>query len=64
MLPIAFSRRDKLAASGEIGIACIRNETSLEWGGRWGLNPRPPESQPGALPTELRPPYFERLRQK
>ncbi len=27
-----------------------------EWGGRWGLNPRPPESQSGALPTELRPP--------
>ena len=27
-----------------------------KWGGRWGLNPRPPESQSGALPTELRPP--------
>jgi hypothetical protein len=27
------------------------------WGGRWGSNPRPPESQSGALPTELRPPY-------
>ena len=26
------------------------------WGGRRGLNPRPPESQSGALPTELRPP--------
>ena len=26
------------------------------WGGRWGSNPRPPESQSGALPTELRPP--------
>ena len=28
----------------------------VKWGGRWGLNPRPPESQSGALPTELRPP--------
>ncbi len=28
----------------------------MQWGGRWGLNPRPPESQSGALPTELRPP--------
>ena len=27
-----------------------------KWGGRRGLNPRPPESQSGALPTELRPP--------
>ncbi len=27
-----------------------------EWGGRWDSNPRRPGSQPGALPTELRPP--------
>lgn len=27
------------------------------WGGRWGLNPRQPESQSGTLPTELRPPH-------
>jgi hypothetical protein len=26
------------------------------WGGRWDSNPRRPESQSGALPTELRPP--------
>ncbi len=26
------------------------------WGGRWDLNPRHPGPQPGALPTELRPP--------
>ena len=32
---------------------------SLKWGGRWGSNPRPPESQSGALPTELRPPLFK-----
>ena len=30
-----------------------------KWGGRRGLNPRPPESQSGALPTELRPPLIE-----
>ena len=29
------------------------------WGGRWGSNPRQPESQSGALPTELRPPLEE-----
>ena len=28
------------------------------WGGRWDSNPRRPGSQPGALPTELRPPLF------
>ena len=27
------------------------------WGERRGLNPRQPDSQSGALPTELRPPY-------
>ena len=27
-----------------------------KWGDRWGSNPRQPESQSGALPTELRPP--------
>ena len=29
-----------------------------KWGGRWGSNPRPPESQSGALPAELRPPLI------
>ena len=28
-------------------------------GERWGSNPRPPGPQPGALPTELRPPRVE-----
>ena len=32
------------------------NLKDIKWGGRRGLNPRPPESQSGALPTELRPP--------
>lgn len=31
----------------------------LNWGERWGLNPRPPEPQSGALPTELRSPRIE-----
>ena len=26
------------------------------WGEWWGSNPRPPEPQSGALPTELHPP--------
>ena len=30
------------------------------WGERWGSNPRQPEPQSGALPTELRPPYGAR----
>ncbi|MEN9450658.1 MAG: hypothetical protein RJA83_1276, partial [Pseudomonadota bacterium] len=30
--------------------------TAQKWGERWGSNPRQPESQSGALPTELRPP--------
>ncbi len=28
-----------------------------DWGERWDSNPRRPESQSGALPTELRSPY-------
>lgn len=30
----------------------------LEWGEWWGSNPRPPEPQPGALPTELHSPLM------
>ena len=37
-------------------LLCVDREHPGYWGGRWGLNPRPPESQSGALPTELRPP--------
>ena len=32
-----------------------------KWGGRWDSNPRRPGSQPGALPTELRPPRYIKL---
>ena len=30
----------------------------LKWGDRWDSNPRQPESQSGALPTELRSPVI------
>ena len=33
---------------------------NVVWGERRGLNPRQPESQSGALPTELRPPQKPR----
>ena len=36
-------------------------QQKLNWGGRAGLNRRPPESQSGALPTELRPPMEREL---
>ena len=35
----------------------FRSGRTVCWGERWGSNPRPPGSQPGALPTELRSPY-------
>lgn len=38
-------------------------QNKRKWGERRGLNPRPPEPQPGALPTELRPPC-KRYKQK
>ncbi len=36
----------------------LTGEFLRNWGGRWDSNPRRPGSQPGALPTELRPPLF------
>ena len=48
---------DSLLGSFRLRPFRITLQDNLEcWGGRWGLNPRPPESQSGALPTELRPP--------
>jgi hypothetical protein len=38
------------------GAPGFKRASLLEWGDRRGLNPRQPESQSGALPTELRPP--------
>ena len=36
---------------------CSDPLASKKWGGIWGSNPRHPEPQSGALPTELIPPY-------
>ena len=41
----------KKAARFRCRLICVA------WGGRWGSNPRPLESQSRALPTELRPPW-------
>ena len=41
-----------------LGCKRVSHVVRKKWGGRWGLNPRPLESQSRALPTELRPPRF------
>ena len=35
----------------------VRKDSLKVWGARWGSNPRQPEPQSGALPTELRAPF-------
>ena len=45
--PLKLQRRPKATVS-----------RMQNWGERRGLNPRPPGPQPGALPTELRPPCY------
>ena len=47
--------RFKRQVGGERGRQC-RPRSLLMWGGIWGSNPRHPEPQSGALPTELIPP--------
>ena len=42
--------------------ACEFAVPDFKWGGRWDSNPRQPEPQSGALPTELRPPYMVRVK--
>ncbi len=44
---------DKFIFNSDVKYA---REAKKIWGGRWGSNPRRPESQSGALPTELRSP--------
>ena len=51
--------RFKRQVGGERGRQC-RPRSLLMWGGIWGSNPRHPEPQSGALPTELIPPYLAR----
>ena len=41
------------SGSSEDGMPAFPRE---RWGGRWDSNPRRPDPQSGALPTELRPP--------
>ena len=51
---LELSRREALEPKSSVST---NSTTSAKWGGRWDLNPRQPESQSGALPTELRPPF-------
>ena len=53
-------RRDRIWTYDPLVPNQLRYQAALlaEWGGWWDLNPRQPESQSGALPTELQPPYW------
>ena len=44
------------SASRGISGRTMRRHLAGNWGERWDSNPRHPRPQPGALPTELRPP--------
>ncbi len=45
------------SGAGESVLREPASDAGLREGGRWDSNPRPPGPQPGALPTELLPPY-------
>ena len=51
---LELSRREALEPKSS--VSTNSTTSAKKWGGRWDLNPRQPESQSGALPTELRPP--------
>ncbi len=51
---LELSRRKALEPKSS--VSTNSTTSAKKWGGRWDLNPRQPESQSGALPTELRPP--------
>jgi hypothetical protein len=57
-------RRKARTAANPARGRCARtirvDSAGKEWGGRWDSNPRQPGPQPGALPTELRPPSLAR----
>jgi hypothetical protein len=61
-LPIPPLPQNFALSRGAINTMLLIKQTTSnfvkKWGGRWGLNPRPLESQSRALPTELRPPLF------
>src|SRR5882724_129231 len=52
-VPAARPRSGRCLVSA---FGCHRLGATQKWGGRRDSNPRRPESQSGALPTELRPP--------
>ena len=47
-------------ANDGVRAHCLTTWRQPNWGGQPGLNRRPPESQSGALPTELCPPLARR----
>lgn len=51
-----YLQRRRLDAFGRAGTRELTATSGKVWGDRRGLNPRQPEPQSGALPTELRPP--------
>ena len=56
---LELSRREALEPKSS--VSTNSTTSARKWGGRWDLNPRQPESQSGALPTELRPPKLTLL---
>ena len=57
-LPTCAKTRFETPLTAELYFTrvCGRFARKIKWGDRRGLNPRHPEPQSGALPTELRPP--------
>ena len=56
---LELSRREALEPKSS--VSTNSTTSAKKWGGRWDLNPRQPESQSGALPTELHPPLSDFL---
>ena len=55
--PVCYHYTTSQCACTELLQKGRTHPTFLRWGGIWGSNPRHPEPQSGALPTELIPPY-------
>lgn len=52
-----LKRRESISNIQQCLVKKILKNMWEKWGDRWGSNPRQPESQSGALPTELRSPH-------
>jgi site-specific DNA recombinase len=50
------SQKEKVCMTSSVPYSNPKDKIRTEWGDRWDLNPRPPEPQSDALPTELLPP--------